>query len=257
SVLAMVGVLIALGIFLLVPARRQMKNQGSQPSSAATWRETFVGFVGILRHRPTWAIGIACALTYIPLAMAANWLPRYLSSAVGLSLRHATEGTALFYFGIAVGCPLAGLWADRASMRRPILALGALCTALLTWMLAMFGHHLSIAGLNGLLFVWGLSVSTYVLGYPWAAAHHPPSGAGSAIAFINFLGMLIAGFFVSLFGVFVAALAHRHALAVPSAAEFRLALSCTAGFLLVAALIHLCIPDKGIGQQHDVKSTLA
>ena len=79
----------------------------------------------------------------------------------------------------------------------------------------------------------GLLLSSYVLGYPLAADFAPPHTNGSAVAFVNFTGMMLAGIFVWMFGLMVDAFADSN---TPDAGV-RSALLVTAGCISASVLL--------------------
>ena len=88
-----------------------------------------------------------------------------------------------------------------------------------------------------LLLASGLTTSTYVLGYPLAAELSPDDAQGSALAFVNFMAMMIAFGFVWLYGVVVDAFAAtRGHLPKPDPADFRSTLLWT-GVLIATAIV--------------------
>ena len=154
----------------------------------------------------TWLISLGCALVYLPLPLAANWGPRTMGELIGQTELHTSQLFAWFYLGVAVGCPISGWISSRIGRARSILLLGAACTSGLTITLALLSNP-SQAEIAMLLLAWGAATSTYVLGYPMAAGLSPRDAHGSAIAFVNFVAMMLAFGFVWIFGVVVDAFA--------------------------------------------------
>ena len=174
---------------------------------------------------------------YLPLAFAGNWGPRDLHVALNISTEEAPAMYAMFYAGIGIGCPLVGWLSDRSGRRRPFLIAGGIAAAL--GMLLMAWLPESARGWTWIILPgWGLVVSTYVLGYPMAADLNRRDAAGTAIAFVNCIGMLLAGLMVWLFGVLVDGIAAGRQHDQPESDDFRLAMMIIGGVMLLACIVN-------------------
>ena len=197
-----------------------------------------------MRQPTIWMISLACAIVYLPLPLAANWGPRSLSELLGIPELEGSHLFAWFYLGVALGSPLVGWCSDRLGRRKPFLVAGAAATGLFTLFIMSAGEVSSIAVVL-MLIAWGLCTSSYVLGYPLAASRGPRTATGSAIAFVNFIGMLLAGIFVWIFGVVVDALATTRGHASgPDASDFRTMFLMIGVTMILAAALHLCVRER-------------
>tara|TARA_Y100000589_G_C27185339_1_gene642412 strand:- start:2532 stop:3551 length:1020 start_codon:yes stop_codon:yes gene_type:complete len=234
-ILAIFGAVFAIAIWIAVPERPSWHLQRVGRKTTHSMRSVLSGLKAVTTHRDTWLISIGCALMYLPLAFAGNWGPRDLHVVLGISTEDAPKLYAMFYAGIGLGCPLVGWLSDRSGRRRPFLIMGSLAAALGTLAMALLPESAS-EWIWIILPVWGLVVSTYVLGYPMAADLNRRDAAGTAIAFVNCIGMLLAGLMVWLFGVLVDGIAASRGHTEPQADDFRLSLMILAAFMTLACV---------------------
>ena len=243
-ILAIFGGLFMVAIWIAVPERPSWHLQKAGRKSSQSMRSVLSGLKSVTTHRDTWLISLGCSLMYLPLAFAGNWGPRELHVVLGITTEEAPRLYALFYAGIGIGCPLVGWLSDRTHRRKPFLIIGSLLAAL--GMLAMAMLEASNVLLWIFLPIWGLVVSTYVLGYPMAADLNRRDAAGTAIAFVNCIGMLVAGLMVWLFGVLVDGLAAAGGGSDPQADDFRFAMSVLALIMAMACIATALVKEKTI-----------
>ena len=242
-ILSIFGAVFAIAIWMAVPERPSWHLQRVGRHTSHSMRTVLAGLKSVTTHRDTWLISIGCALMYLPLAFAGNWGPRDLHIVLGVPTEEAPKLYAMFYAGIGLGCPLVGWLSDRSGRRRPFLIAGSVAAALGTLLMAWLPESARDWAWI-ILPVWGLVVSTYVLGYPMAADLNRRDAAGTAIAFVNCIGMLLAGLMVWLFGVLVDGIAASRDHAQPQANDFRLAMMILAGFMLLACIANTMAKEK-------------
>jgi sugar phosphate permease len=231
--LAMGGMGIAIAAFLIIPNRPAWYLDRVGIDHSSNIKDALGGLASVCTRPSVWLISVGCALIYLPMPLAANWGPRFSSETLGLSHSDGSHLWAWFYLGVTLGSPLAGWLSDRLGRRKILLLLGAIATTTLMFVLALWRTDETMTAL--LLCMLGLLLSTYVLGYPMAADLAPSHTNGSAIAFVNFSGMMLAGIFVWLFGVAVDAFAGNGV--TPGPDDFRSAMLVTAGLISMSILL--------------------
>ncbi len=236
-VLSIVGMITAIGMLVIVPRRPAWYLDRTGTAEGRTIRQAAFGLLKVMSRPRIWLISLGCALVYLPLPMAANWGPRSIGELLGCPDALSTKLFAWFYLGIAIGCPTIGWLNGRFGAARPILLLGSLATTATLLVLSTVGSPagpgapaeiVAIGSVTDgwftalMLLAMGLATSSYVLGYPLAADLSPAEARGSALAFVNFVAMMIAFGFVWLFGVVVDAFAStRGHPAAPDPGDFR------------------------------------
>ncbi|MEE2907895.1 MAG: MFS transporter [Planctomycetota bacterium] len=240
-ILAIAGLVFAVAIWLAVPERPAWHLERTGRDTPHNLRSVLHGLRRVAFHGPTWLVSLGCALMYIPLAFAGNWGPRDLHTVLDVSTNQAPRMYALFYVGIGLGCPLVGWLSDRTGQRRPFLIFGSLTAALGTLAMAILPET-ARDWTWVILPLWGLVVSTYVLGYPLATELNRKDAAGTAIAFVNFVGMLVAGLMVWLFGMMIDTIASNRGHDQPDGSDFRWGLGVLAIVMVLAVIAHLLVP---------------
>ena len=233
-VLAGGGLGIAIAAVLIIPHRPAWYLDRVGIDHSANLRDAFKGLLVVCSRPAVWLVSLGCALIYIPMPLAGNWGPHFSSETMQIAQDSASHLWAWFYLGVTCGSPLAGWLADHLGRRKPLLLFGAAATTILMFAMALL-PGLTATTTAVLLFLLGFVLSSYVLGYPLAADFAPPHANGSAVAFVNFTGMLLAGIFVWMFGVMVDAFAGSGA--TPDAGNFRSALLVTAGCVSLSILL--------------------
>ncbi len=234
-ILSAFGAAFVIAIWIAVPERPSWHLQRVGRQTTHNMRSVLSGLRSVTTHRDTWLLSIGCALMYLPLAFAGNWGPRDLHVVLNISTADAPKLYAMFYAGIGLGCPFIGWLSDQSGRRRPFLIAGSLAAAFGTLVIAWLPASASDWAWV-ILPVWGLVVSTYVLCYPMAADLNRRDAAGTAIAFVNCIGMLLAGLMVWLFGVLVDGIAASRNHTEPQAEDFRLSLMILAAFMTLACV---------------------
>lgn len=247
--LAMGGMGIALAAFLIIPNRPAWYLDRVGIDHSSSIRDAFQGLVVVCSRPAVWLISVGCALIYLPMPLAANWGPRFSSETLDIPHHDASHLWAWFYLGVTLGSPIAGWLADQLGRRKPLLLIGAAATTTLMFVLALLPAGETMTAI--VLCLLGLLVSTYVLGYPLATDFAPPHTNGSAIAFVNFTGMMLAGLFVWLFGVTVDFFAEPET--APDSDDFRSALMITAGLISLSILLLVALTKRHRWPAADVK----
>jgi MFS family permease len=150
NVLALVALLLAVSLFLLVPARSS--EQKHQRAGAGVLR----GLKAVTTNPQTWIcslIGFGMAATM--LAFGGLWGVPWLNTVHGYSTTEAAGITSMIFVGWAIFSPLAGWASDRMGRRNPILRAGALLSLLSLLGLVYFTPGSTIL-LMALIFVLGV-----------------------------------------------------------------------------------------------------
>ena len=255
-ILSIVGMITAVGMLVIVPRRPAWYLDRTGTGEGRTIRLAASGLLKVMSQPRIWLISFGCALLYLPLPMAANWGPRSIGELLGCPDALSTTLFAWFYLGIAIGCPVVGWLNGRFGCARPILLLGSLATSATLLVLSTVGASggagspaelVDIGSVTdgwftaSMLLAMGLATSAYVLGYPLAADLSPDGAQGSAIAFVNFVAMIIAFGFVWLFGVVVDGFASaRGHLPDPDPSDFRSTVLWS-GVLVATALVFFAL----------------
>ena len=175
-----VGLAISVALFLLLPRRTLVIEDGSWTREAAHALGT------VFRNRQSIICGLIAGLIFIPTTIFDMvWGVRYLQEAHGFDYGAAVLRSSMVPMGWIVGCPLLGFLSDRLGRRKPVIAGGALVLlGCLAWIL--FGPT-DVLPPYVLGFVAGVASGSAMLPYTVIKEANPPSMSGTATGVINFL----------------------------------------------------------------------
>jgi sugar phosphate permease len=112
------------------------------------------------------------------------WGVSYTKDAYALSQNLAAQAVSLIFIGFAVGAPLFGWFSDLLGSRKKIMFWGTL-GALFTISTVIYAPILSQSLLTILLFLFGFSISSFLLCFTMIQELHTPVIAATAIGFMN------------------------------------------------------------------------
>lgn len=141
----------------------------------------------MLRNKKLYPPMIIFALTFgSTMALTANWGVTLLVDVYKVEKIEATNVLSMVTIGVAIGCVAIGKLGDTLrSTRKPMLLFGGV--HLVCWII--FATCLvPFEGLYVLLFVLGLSGTSFIVSWGYAKEQYPPEYSGMAMSLINFSG---------------------------------------------------------------------
>ena len=142
------------------------------------------GLTEVLHNPQTWWLSVYSGLAYAPIMVFGGlWGVPFLETAYGLTRTMAAELLQIIFIGFAVGAPLAGFISDRTGQRKPIMAIGAM-VALLSSILILYWHQ-SCWTAGALMFIFGASISCFLLCFSMVRQVNSLVVAATAIGFMN------------------------------------------------------------------------
>jgi sugar phosphate permease len=154
------------------------------------YRETFTGFLNILKKPQMWLNGFIACVMYLSLSLFAElWGIPFLSNVYKLSAHDAALACTMVYLGWLVGSPLIGYISDITCLRRIPILLGCLLSAILI-SLVIYLPPMKIELLYLILFLFGFFSSFEILCFAVSSENAPQHLVATASAFTNFLTML-------------------------------------------------------------------
>lgn len=182
-----VGVILIPLIWLII--RDQPKTE-HYTKTKPQYRETFTGFLKILKKPQMWLNGVIACTMYLSLSLFAElWGIPFLSNVYGLSAKDAGLACSMVYLGWLIGSPLIGYISDILCQRRTPILLGCLLSAILI-SLIVYCPQMNIKLLHLLLFLFGLFSSCEILCFAISSENSPRHLVATASAFTNFLIMM-------------------------------------------------------------------
>lgn len=148
----------------------------------------------LLKNPQSWYLSLYSGFAFAPVsAFGGLWGVPYLTQAFDLSPDAAAHASSLIFLGFAAGSPLFGWYSDRIGKRRPVMYWGTLI-ALLSLAAVIYLPSLPFFVIAILLFVFGFSISSFLLCFTMIKEMHYASLAATSIGFMNAFDALFGAF---------------------------------------------------------------
>lgn len=191
--MGVVGLLIGVGLFFLLPKEESPKQSDNRTKSAAG------AFKVVFRNPQSILCGLIAGLLFIPTTIFDMiWGVRYLQEGHGLGYGEAVLRSATVPFGWIIGCPLLGYISDRIGRRKPVIIGGAV--VLLNCMAWILYGPTNVFPPYVLGLVAGIASGAAMLPYTVIKEANPPQYGGTATGVINFLNFTFSALLGPVFG---------------------------------------------------------
>jgi sugar phosphate permease len=159
-------------------------------ATESKYKQTFVGFVQILKNPQMWLNGMIACVMYLSLSLFAElWGIPFLHNVYNLSANSAASACSMIFLGWLVGGPLAGYISDYFGMRRLPILIGCLVSTILISVI-IYVPAMPLVLLYGLLFAFGVFSSFEVICFAISRDISNKKLVATAAAFTNCLTML-------------------------------------------------------------------
>ncbi len=187
-----------------------------------------------------WWIAVLGALFYMPINVFGGlWGKSELSTEHGLSPVAAETAVSMIFWGMAVGSITAGWVSDKFGHRKWILAIHA-ALACIAYSLAIFTNSNSELFIASMLFLGGLFCGGQMLTFAMAKESHSASVSGTAIAFVNMIGISGALVFQPLVGFLIDS----------NEGSFTIAMLTIPACLIATTLMALMLKEKRLAEHY-------
>lgn len=182
-VMGLIGIPIALLLFMLIPKR---KPNFGQPERRAGIRPAMQAMGSVFVNPQSILCGLIAGLIFIPTTIFDMvWGVRFLQEAHDMPYSVAVLRSASVPFGWIIGCPLLGWLTDRIGRRKPVI-IGASLALLVCLALILFAPPgLFPPYLLGLL--TGIASGAAMIPYTVIKEANRPEHSGTATGVINFI----------------------------------------------------------------------
>ena len=197
-----IGGLVLAAIFWLVvrdisPEHKKEKHIVSQNISLAS------SLKRVLKSRQAWLLSIYSGFAFAPVMVFGGlWGVSFTADAYGVSSNIAAQSVSLIFIGFAVGAPFFGWFSDWLGKRVVVMFWGTL-VGLITISAVIYAPNLSYSSLNFLMFLFGFSISSFLLCFTMVREISLPILAATAIGFMNAFDALFGAFSDPLTGKFL------------------------------------------------------
>jgi MFS family permease len=148
----------------------------------------------ILKNRQSWWLSVYSGFAFAPVMVFGGlWGVSFIAEAFKLSHNLSAQLVSLIFIGFAVGAPIFGWFSDWFGQRRIVMLWGTL-VAFMAITVAIYAPGVSVRALGFLLFIFGFSISSFLLCFTMIREIHTPLLAATAIGFMNAFDALIGAF---------------------------------------------------------------
>src|SRR3990170_2955949 len=152
------------------------------------YRETFLGFLKILKNPQMWINGLIACSMYLALSLFAElWGIPFLT--IAYPDHNAAISCSMVFLGWLIGSPLIGYVSDMTCSRKIPISIGCLLSAILISFI-IYLPPMNINLLHLLLFLFGVFSSFEILCFAVSGENSPKPLIATASAFTNSLTML-------------------------------------------------------------------
>lgn len=145
----------------------------------------------VCKSSQSWWLSIYSGFAFAPVMVFGGlWGVTYLQSAFNLSQNISAQMVSLIFIGFAIGSPLFGWYSDYIGERRSVMFWGTL-TSLVTISCVIYAPALSTSMLSLLLFLFGFSISSFLLCFTMIREINMPIVAATAIGLMNAFDALL------------------------------------------------------------------
>ncbi len=195
------GLVLAAIFWLIVrdvsPTHRADKHIVSQSLSLKT------SLKRILRNKQAWWLSVYSGFAFSPVMIFGGlWGVSFLSEAFQTSSNLAARAVSLIFIGFAAGAPLFGWFSDWLGKRVIVMFWGTLI-ALISITCVIYLPGLNPLSMQILLFLFGFSISSFLLCFTMIREVNAPILAATAIGFMNAFDALFGAFSDPLTGKFL------------------------------------------------------
>ncbi len=191
GVLALAGVVLAV-LFVLVVKDQAPHHREVDLMAPKTG--VLKNLKSILRNRQAWYLSFYSGFAFAPVsAFGGLWGVPFLTEAFGYSSQAAARGSSLIFLGFAVGAPLFGWLSDKMGKRKPVMFWGTL-VASLCLISVLYLPQLDDILVFSLLFLFGFSISTFLLCFTMIKEINYAALAATSVGFMNAFDALFGAF---------------------------------------------------------------
>jgi MFS family permease len=148
----------------------------------------------LLQSSQSWWLSLYSGFAFAPVMVFGGlWGVSFLSEAYRLTSSIAAQQVSLIFIGFAVGAPVFGYLSDKIGTRKGVMFWGTL-SSLITLSLVIYFPGFSLFLLSVLLFLFGFSISSFLLCFTMIREISAPALAATAIGFMNAFDALFGAF---------------------------------------------------------------
>lgn len=177
KIIAVIGLAISVVFSITVFFRKDMQQNKLEQ---LTWAD----FKAVIKKKKNWCLTVYSGLAFAPMAVFGGlWGIPFLQQSYHLPRTKTSALMSLSYIGLGIGGPLFGYIAQRFQNRYTTMKFGLLL-GFITLGIVIYTHPNYLI-LSSTLFLFGLSIGAFMLGFAEGKDANPLHMAASVIALIN------------------------------------------------------------------------
>ena len=157
----------------------------------------------VLKNKQSWWLSVYSGFAFSPVMIFGGlWGVAFISEAFNFTSNVAAQSVSLIFIGFAVGAPFFGIFSDWLKKRKLVMFYGTI-VSLLSITCVIYLPSLSVSTVMLLLFIFGFSISSFLLCFTMLQELHPPIFAATAVGFMNAFDAFFGAFSDPLTGKFL------------------------------------------------------
>ena len=194
---------VVLSILFLMIVRDKAPNHKREVLLVSQRIPFFKSLRQIFRNPQSWWLSIYSGFAFAPVMVFGGlWGVAFISEAFNLSNNLAAQSTSMIFIGFAIGAPTFGWFSDWIGRRKVVMFWGTV-VALLAICATIYAPGLSNSLLSFLLFLFGFSISSFLLCFTMIREITLPAMAATVIGFMNAFDALFGALSDPLTGKFL------------------------------------------------------
>ncbi len=183
EIIAASGLILAVLFWIVI--RDKSPEHKVEKHIVSTKISLFDSLKRILKNPQAWWLSVYSGFAFAPVMVYGGlWGVSFTEEAFGVSKNIAAQSVSLIFIGFAVGAPAFGWFSDFIGKRKPVMFWGTL-VGLFAITMIIYTPNISRTVLYLLLFLFGFSISTFLLCFTMIREITSASLAATAIGFMN------------------------------------------------------------------------
>ncbi|MFY7843009.1 MAG: MFS transporter [Rhabdochlamydiaceae bacterium] len=179
--ISVAGAILAVVFFVIV---KNKKNEEDKDIHLTPKTRVLDKLKQTIQNPQTWYLSFYSGLSFAPiLVFGGLWGTSFLSQKFNISSQEAAHNVSFIFIGFALGAPVFGWLSDKIGKRKPIMLWGTLVA--LASLIPVLYLDIPYVILALILFIFGFSISSFLLCFSMIAEISKPIMAATAIGFMN------------------------------------------------------------------------
>lgn len=192
EVIGIAGLVLAVLFWAVV--RDKAPDHVRERHIVSTKVSLFNSIKGVLKNPQSWWLSIYSGFAFAPVMVFGGlWGVSFIAEAFELSQNISAQMVSLIFIGFAIGAPVFGWFSDWLGRRRIVMIWGTIIS-LIAITVVIYSPGSSTYTLAFLLFIFGFSISSFLLCFTMITEINLPIFAATAIGFMNAFDALIGAF---------------------------------------------------------------